>query len=328
MENFHDLLCLRQVQNHGVEVLATPAVVRTLPNEKTIDDARNSMLEDLPHVGAGIEQMTEHLLNDIAPALNGSSLSPNYYGFVTGGTTPAARVAETLVSLYDQNVGVHLPYQTVATNVEDRALELLLDLFHLERNVWKGRTLTTGATSSNILGLACGREWTISERIRVAVQTSPSNFTEKVTIGEAGMLAACRHAGIDEVIIVTTMPHSSIRKASSVLGIGRASVLDVSCSSETVAFDMDKLEDCLRVPRRACIVVLSCGEVNTGMFAAYGYDQFRDIRKLCDRYHAWLHVDGGTLKLVSSFASKNACLLMTIQPKQLSAYSLECWIAR
>lgn len=315
MEDFNDLLCLRQVQDHGIEVLATSAVVRTLPNEKTIENARNSMLEDLPHVGAGIEQMTEHLLSDIAPALNGSSLSPNYYGFVTGGTTPAARIAETLVSLYDQNVGVHLPYQTIATNVEDRALELLLDLFHLERNVWKGRTLTTGATSSNILGLACGREWTINERIRVAVQTSHSNFAEKVTIGEAGILAACRHAGIDDIIILTTMPHSSIRKASSVLGIGRASVLDVSCSSETVAFDMGKLEDYLRVPRRACVVVLSCGEVNTGIFATYGYDQFMAIRKLCDRYHSWLHVDGGKLKFVSSFNSKNSCLLMIVQPE-------------
>ena len=297
MEDPHDSLCLQQAQDRVVEVLATPALIRTLPNKEVIEYARKSMLERLRHAGAGIDQITRHLLDDIAPALNGSSLSPNYYGFVTGGATPAARVAETVLSLYDQNVQVHLPGQTIATDVEDRALELLLDLFHLKRDAWKGRTLTTGATSSNILGLACGREWTIAERIRAAAQTKPSNIIREMTIGEVGMLKACRYAEVDEVLLLTTMPHSSIKKASSVVGIGRASVLDVAISSETVAFDMDKLEDCLKVPRRACIVVVSCGEVNTGMFATHGSNEFRALRKLCDSYRAWLHVDGGMRNL-------------------------------
>lgn len=37
----------------------------------------------------------------------------------------------------------------------------MLDLLKIPRNQFEGRTLTTGATSANLLGLAVGREETI-----------------------------------------------------------------------------------------------------------------------------------------------------------------------
>jgi len=39
-------------------------------------------------------------------------------------------------------------------------------------------------------------------------------------------------------------------------------------------------------------VVISCGEVNTGHFATAGIQQLQQLRKLCDQYGSWLHVDG------------------------------------
>jgi len=43
--------------------------------------------------------------------------------------------------------------ETIATNLEARTLELILDLLSIPREVFNGRSLTTGATASNILAL-------------------------------------------------------------------------------------------------------------------------------------------------------------------------------
>ena len=78
-----------------------------------------------------------------------------------------------MTTLYDQNVQVHLPVcpfilvafwlaaltttspqdDTISTNLEARTLELILDLLSIPRGVFNGRSLTTGATASNILAL-------------------------------------------------------------------------------------------------------------------------------------------------------------------------------
>jgi len=41
----------------------------------------------------------------------------------------------------------------MSTNLEARTLELILDLLSIPREVFNGRSLTTGATASNILAL-------------------------------------------------------------------------------------------------------------------------------------------------------------------------------
>lgn len=57
-----------------------------------------------------------------------------------------------LVTAYDENVQVALP-ETAATAIEARTLELVLDLIGVDRGVFEGRTITTGATASNVLGM-------------------------------------------------------------------------------------------------------------------------------------------------------------------------------
>lgn len=72
--------------------------------------------------------------------------------------TEAALLADLLVTSYDSNVQVHLPTQTIATSLENRTLVLALQLLKLSPEVFQGRTLTTGATAANVLGLACARD--------------------------------------------------------------------------------------------------------------------------------------------------------------------------
>ena len=288
MEHPSDADCLSRT-NRSIEALLSSHPTRTLPRSKGVTTANLSLLRDLPSNGLGIEKTTDFLWKWIAGGLNYSSLSPNYYGFVTGGTTPAARIAETIVSAYDQNVSVHLPEQSVATVVEDRALELLLELLHFDVTVWNGRTFTTGATASNIVGLACGREHILHE----AIKKKHGDLGSKHSVGDIGLIGACLKAGVEQIQVLTTMPHSSLSKAASVIGLGRDSVQDVGCGGDSLNFDFEKLAEMVKRENTLSIVVVSCSEVNTGGFATHSYDDLRNLRRLCDDFGAWLHVDGG-----------------------------------
>lgn len=287
MENNKDIANLKKAHAHSLEALQKQSST-VLPESSILENTRSTLLQDIPEHGQGIEQTTNHLLQDIAPALNASSLSPNYYGFVIGGVTPAARVADILVSTYDQNPSVHLPDQTVASNVEDKALRLLMDVLRFGQKEWSG-VFSTGATASNVLGLACGREYIINQRIK-----SRLGPDSEESVGSLGLLKACRIAGVEEIDIITTMAHSSLFKASSILGLGRACVHDVGTSKGDVAFDLQKLEQQLKSGHQntASIVVVSCGEVNTGLYATHSLAEVQALRNLCDKYGAWLHVDG------------------------------------
>lgn len=288
MEDYKDIACLENAHAHSLETLRRRQPSTVLPEPSILETSRSTLLQNIPEHGRGIAETTNHLLQDIAPALNASSLSPNYYGFVIGGVTPAARVADNLVSTYDQNPSVHLPDQTVASNVEDKALRLLMDLLRFDQKEWSG-TFSTGATASNVLGLACGREYILNERIK-----SRLGPDSEESVGSLGLLKACRIAGVEEINILTTMAHSSLLKASSILGLGRDGVHDVGTSNGYVTFDLQKLEQQLQSAHHnsASIVVVSCGEVNTGFFATHGFAEVQALRNLCDKYGAWLHVDG------------------------------------
>ena len=264
---------------------SAPAPTEVLPSLDVLARARESLAAHLPSEGAGIEETLRHLREELAPGFNASSRSPNYYGFVTGGATPAASLADNLVTAYDQNVQVHLPNESIAIDVEDRTLSLLCELLDFDPAQWPHRVFTTGATASNVLGIACGREYIIAEAS--AHRTDADN-----SVGEVGIVEAMRRAGIDKIQILTTVPHSSLSKAASILGLGRASVVNIGKSETPHKFDMQQLRKLLEQPGAASIVAVSASEVNTGLFATSGLQEMQEIRKLCDMYGAWIHVDG------------------------------------
>ncbi|RMZ70180.1 tyrosine decarboxylase [Pyrenophora seminiperda CCB06] len=262
-----------------------PPPGHVLPSAAALSSARSKLRLHLPAQGVGVGESIRHLQEDLAPAFNASSRSSNYYGFVTGGTTPAAALADNLVTAYDQNVQVHLPNETIATDVEDRALSLLCELLNFDASRWQHRIFTTGATTANVLGLACGREFVIAE-------ASTHRTNEENSVGEVGIVGAMRKAGIDEIQILTTVPHSSLAKAAGILGLGRTSVKCLGRSDAPHKFDIQLLRKSLERPGAASIVAISAAEVNTGAFATSGLEEMQELRKLCDMYGAWIHVDG------------------------------------
>lgn len=257
-----------------------------------------------------------HLLESILPSLNQQSTSPYYYGFVTGSCLPIAQAADNLVTALDQNVQVHFPQSSSssssgwvhssATFVESTTLSMLLSLLDLPPSRFPAKTFTTGATGANILGLACGREYLISSRL-----SSPEKSVAKV-----GLVKACIAAGVADIKILTSKPHSSLLKAAKILGLGEECVLDVGQDDKPWRIDLDKLEPALKEAEKnstACIIAISSGEVNTGRFATAIFDMPK-IRSLADRYKAWIHVDGAfgifarALPKTDQFLSLRACV--------------------
>ncbi|KAI4662169.1 uncharacterized protein J4E79_004456 [Alternaria viburni] len=236
-----------------------PPPENVLPSTNTLSAARSMLHSHLQSQGVGLEESIRHIQEDLAPAFNSSSRSPNYYGFVTGGATPVALLADNLVTAYDQNVQVHLPNETIATDVEDRALSLLCELLNFAPEQWPHRIFTTDV---------------------------------EISVGELGITEAMRKAGIDEIQILTTVPHSSLSKAASILGLGRTSVKCLGEPDAPHKFDMQLLKKSLERPGAASIVAISASEVNTGVFATSGLEEMQEMRKLCDMYGAWIHVDG------------------------------------
>ncbi|KAF1970346.1 PLP-dependent transferase [Bimuria novae-zelandiae CBS 107.79] len=256
-----------------------------LPSEEVVTQARKKIQKHLTQSGFSFGETIRHIQEDLAPGFNGSSRSPHYYGFVTGGSTPVAALADHLVTIYDQNAAVHLPKESIATNVENAATSLLGQLLKLNPSQWPHRVFTTGATASNVLGLACGREYVIGKAVAHRKDTISS-------VGELGMVDAMRRAGIIRIRILTTVPHSSLVKAAGILGLGRASVVDVGLPYAPHRFHMDMLKILLDEPGTASIIAISASDVNTGLFATAGLKEMQEIRKLADAYGAWIHVDG------------------------------------
>ncbi|TLD20183.1 pyridoxal-dependent decarboxylase [Venturia nashicola] len=281
---------------------------RVLPEAAVLTTARQKLISELPDQGLGDDAVIDHILKEVAPGLNASSQSANYYGFVTGGATPAAKRADNIVTEYDQNVQVHLPNETIATDVEIKALDLLCQLLDFTQSTiflhdgetevrphWTHRTFTTGATASNVLGLAIARQKILerlaTKKIRETGGMITLDMFKKVDVAQVGLFTAMKNASIRGIRILTTTPHSSLAKAASIIGLGRDSVHVIGQAAHPHRFDMKKLEKALADQNYASIVAISCSEVNAGLFATKG-EEMRKMRLLCDQFGSWIHVDG------------------------------------
>lgn len=146
----------RRVTDHILDRFNTLDTLDTIPAQSQITQTVASLPTSLPDKGLGTAGATSCLLESILPGCLPGQAGPRYYGFVTGGVTPAAQVADMLTTSYDENVQMTLPGATASTAVEARTLEMILDLLEVPRENYTGRTISTGATASNVLGMG---EW-------------------------------------------------------------------------------------------------------------------------------------------------------------------------
>ena len=226
------------------------------------------------------------------------SAGPRYFGFVTGGATPAALAGDWLASALDQNAGMWL-MSPAAAQTELTVVRWLLELFHLPES-WSG-ALTSGATMANLSGLAAARQWA----------SHKSGFDA----AREGLAAA---APIP--VIASTEVHQSALKALSILGLGREAVQLVPAVDG--AIDVDAFDRVMSVIESPAIVIANAGEVNTGAF-----DPIRAMADRCAAHApgAWLHVDGA-FGLYAALSPQHRRLLDGIELADSVASDAHKWL--
>jgi glutamate/tyrosine decarboxylase-like PLP-dependent enzyme len=228
----------------------------------------------MPEKGIGALEVLE-LFSDRFAHQMANSAGPRYFGFVTGGSTPASIAGDWLVSVYDQVMSGSS--DSVAHALERQTIQFLIELFNLGKDF--SGTFVTGATMSNFVSLATAREW-IGEQ-------------NGINFGEEGI-------GNIPIKILSATPHSSIIKSLSMLGIGRKSWIKIDTLPNREAIDIAKLEEQLKLQTSPCIVVANAGTVNT-----VDFDDLSALAGLKEKYNFWLHVDaafGGFAAVSPKFA--------------------------
>ncbi len=193
-----------------------------------------------------------------------ATAGPRFFGFVIGGSHPAALAADWLASTWDQNAALYVSSPSAAV-VEEVVAGWLLELLGLPRGASVG--FTSGATMASFTGLAAAR----SE-----------------VLARAGWDVDGRGLqGAPPVRVVTSdESHVTIFAALRMLGLGSDRPIRVPTDDQG-RMRPDELERALASGDGPTIVCAQAGNVNTGAF-----DPMMEIADLTRAHGAWLHVDG------------------------------------
>ncbi|MGW3321495.1 pyridoxal phosphate-dependent decarboxylase family protein [Streptomyces virginiae] len=256
---------LRQAHGHAVRWLASLSD-RPVPARASVDEIVRALGAELPDAPSTPADVVDLLATACEPGLTAFP-SGRFYGFVVGGTEPAALAADWLVSAWDQNC-VMRAVSPAYTAAEEIAGAWLLDLLGLPPDSAVG--FTTGATMANFTCLAAGRD-TVLRRAGWSVDHH----------GLAGGPPVRVIAGQDR--------HMSIDLALRYLGLGRPELVDADAQGR---IDAEALRRTLaaRVPGSGSvptIVILQAGDIHSGAF-----DPFPETIRAAREADAWVHVDG------------------------------------
>jgi glutamate/tyrosine decarboxylase-like PLP-dependent enzyme len=199
-------------------------------------------------------------LDELVTPATMAMAGPRFFGFVIGGSLPAALAANWLAGAWDQNAGLHAVTPGVS-HLEQVVIRWLNDLFGLPAETTGA--FVTGATMANFTALAAARH-AVLERAGWSVEADGLFGAPPVTV------------------IVGEEVHITVLKALGMLGLGRNRVVRVPADGQgrmRVA----------ALPRISgpTIVCVQAGNVNSGAFDPVGL--------ACERARdsgAWVHVDG------------------------------------
>jgi glutamate/tyrosine decarboxylase-like PLP-dependent enzyme len=199
-------------------------------------------------------------LDGVGSAATVATAGPRYFGFVTGGTLPAALAANILAAAWDQNAVFHVA-SPAAAFIEEVCRKWLVELFGLPPGAGIG--LVTGATMANFSALAAARH-ALLHRMGWDVEAH-------------GLFGAP-----PTPVIVGEEVHVSVLKALSLLGLGRERVIRVAVDGQG-----RMRPDAIPRLTEPAIICIQAGNVNTGAFDPAG-----EICMIAQASNSWVHVDG------------------------------------
>ena len=245
---------------HAGEWLAS-VPTRSVRPSSDADQVAKTILPRLPDGATDAAEVVDELAALAEPGLMAIQ-SGRFFGWVMGGTLPAAMAADWLVSAWDQNTGLRFATPAAAA-IEESAAAWLLDLLHLPATADVG--FTTGATTANFVGLAAGRQYLMDEA-----------GWDLEALGLSGAPRITTFAGRER--------HAAVDLALRYLGLGAC--VPVDADDEGRIFP-DALADAMDQQPGPSLVCLQAGNLHSGAF-----DPMEEAIAVAHDRGAWVHVDG------------------------------------
>ncbi len=264
----------------------------------------NYRLYETPHT---IEQYYSMLYSDVLPFIINTA-SPKFIGHMTSALPDYLHDLSKLISKLNQNL-VKIETSKSLTFLERETLAILHRCFYqfsdhfYEENIQKVNAnlgiITTGGTTSNIGALLSARNKLLF-----------GNCQDVSSLRESIYSIMHKKGYKDMVIIGSPLMHYSMKKASSILGLGIDNIIYVKMNSNN-RMDTEDLEKKIRQCIEERILILAvvgiAGATETGII-----DPLEEIAAIAEKYGVHFHVDaawGGAL----IFSRKFSHLLKGIQ---------------
>lgn len=225
---------------------------------------RNKLGRELNQQSLPPEQVVGELAADVEGGILGSA-GGRFFGWVIGGSLPAALAADWLTAAWDQNACLYATGPAAAV-VEEVAGGWLKQILGLPENA--SFALVTGCQMAHVTCLAAARHallaklgWNVEQR---------------------GLWGAPPIR-----ILANGQRHGTVDRAIRLLGMGREQIVDLSTDALGRVQPARLKAELQQSPASPAIVVLAAGDINTG-----AYDPFDDLIPIARSYGAWVHVDG------------------------------------
>jgi glutamate/tyrosine decarboxylase-like PLP-dependent enzyme len=193
---------------------------------------------NLPQNGEDPLHVIEHLTKTTASALVASP-GPRYFGFVIGGSVPAALAADWLTSTWDQNAVLFVSSPAAAA-AEEISRRWVLNLLGLPVEMTAG--FTTSATMANFTALAAARHAMLKQG--------------SWDVEERGLFNAPEIA-----VAASEESHVTIFASLQMLGLGRSRIIKIATDGQG-RMRPDALRHALADLRGPLVVCAQAGNVN------------------------------------------------------------------
>jgi glutamate/tyrosine decarboxylase-like PLP-dependent enzyme len=220
----------------------------------------------LPLQDAGVpaEQVMRELITAAEPGLVATA-GPRFFGFVVGGSLPAATAADVVAVGWDQ-LAFNAISSPAAAIAEEVAGGWLKELLGIPATASVG--FVTGGQAANTVGLAVGRHQVLA--------------AAGWDVERDGLMGAPRVR-----VIAGAERHATVDRSLRLLGFGTGCVEPVAADANG-AIDIDDLRRVLAAGDPApTLLCLQSGNVNTG-----AGDNLRAATGLARQANTWVHVDG------------------------------------
>ena len=235
---------------------------RPVPPQAGVDELRAALGGTIPDGPSEAADVVDLLADTVEPGLMAIG-SGRFFGWVMGGTLPAALAADWLVSAWDQNTG--LRYATPAAPPPSR------------RRPARGCSICSACRPAPTSASSPARRW----------RTSPGwppdgSRCWPTSAGTSTASASPARRGCAS--LVGAERHDTVDLALRYLGLGAPTVV---AADEQGRIRLDALAEALDAGSGPTIVCLQAGNLHSGAF-----DPIAAATALAHEHGAWVHVDG------------------------------------